>query len=352
MSTRIKIAAALIVSLILGLGISAAVYTSNIKAVQEESELVYFDVVEGDSLPSVLDRLETENLIQSAFFTKLQAKFIEKETVFVGTFALDRSWDSEEILDYLSHPSYGTVETEVFLVEGSWAKDMARAISEKVAVKEEELLELWNDRDYVQTLIDKYEILPQEILENEHARVLLEGYLYPDTYRFYVRASAEDITERLVSTANDKYLSYRDRLPSTMSEYEFMTLSSIVEYEASSDYDMRMVAGVFLNRLNIDMPLQSSVTICYALYDFDTWEECESASNNQLDNPYNTYVYKGLPPGPILNPSVKAIEATLDYTQSNYLFFIADVYNVVDGKVHYQETYAEHEKDRMLLLGY
>ena len=137
-----------------------------------------------------------------------------------------------------------------------------------------------------------------------------------------------------------------------MSEYELMTLASIVEYEASTDEDMRLVAGVFMNRLEAGMKLQSSVTICYALYDFESWEECESASNNQNPSPYNTYVHEGLPPGPILNPSLRAIEATLDYTPSSYLFFIADVHGVVDGKVHYQTTYDEHVQDRLLLLGY
>lgn len=350
MNIRTKIVTALTLGIVLILGVSVVLYSNNTKPVQTESEVIFFDVVEGDSLGSVLSRLEEENLIKSAFFTKYKAKFINKGEVFVGTFALDKSWTSEEILDYLSHASYGAVEAEVFLVEGSWAKDMAKEISETIAVSEERLLELWNDKAYIQTLIDKYEVLPSELLDNTVARVLLEGYLYPDTYRFYVRATEEDVTERLVSNANDKYLTYKDRMPENMSPYELMTLASIVEYEASTDEDMRLVAGVFYNRLDAGMMLQSSVTVCYALYEFDKWEECEQ--NPELDNPYNTYMNEGLPPGPILNPSVRAIEATLDYTESSYLFFIADVHNVVDGRVHYQTTYDEHVQDRILLLGY
>lgn len=328
------------------------VYTTNIKAVQNESEVVYFDVVDGDSLRTVLSRLEEDEIIRSAFFARFKARSVGQQEVYIGTFALDRSWDVAEILDYLSHPSFGAVETEVTLVEGSWARDMARTLSESIAVSETRLLELWNDPTYVQSLIDKFDVLPQDIMNNPHARVLLEGFLYPDTYRFYVRATEEEVTEIILNNSNAKFKTYKDRLPSDLSQFEFMTLASIVEYEASSDEDMRLVAGVFRNRLDIGMKLQSSVTICYALYDFDSWEECESAANNQLDNPYNTYVHLGLPPGPILNPSLRAIEATLDYTKSSYLFFIADVHNVVDGKVHYQTTYEQHVKDRILLLGY
>lgn len=330
----------------------SVLYSNNIKPVQTESETVLFDVVEGDSLKTVLDRLEEGGVIKSSFFARYKAKFIKKQEVFIGTFALDPSWDVEEILDYLSHPGYGAVEATVFLVEGSWAKDMAKTISNSVAIKEQDLIDLWNDEAYIKTLMDKYEVLPADLLLNKDARVLLEGYLYPDTYNFYVRASAQDVTERLVSNANDKYQRYKNRIPKNMSAYEFTTLASIVEYEASSDTDMRLVAGVFENRIEQGIKLQSSVTICYALYDFDSWEECEKASNNQIDSPYNTYRYEGLPPGPILNPSLRALEATLDSTDSDYLFFIADVHNVVDGKVHYQVTYEEHEKDRLLLLGY
>ena len=105
MNIRTKIVTALTIGIVLILGVSVVLYSNNTKPVQTESEVIFFDVVEGDSLGSVLSRLEEENLIKSAFFTKYKAKFINKGEVFVGTFALDKSWTSEEILDYLSHAS-------------------------------------------------------------------------------------------------------------------------------------------------------------------------------------------------------------------------------------------------------
>ena len=99
-----------------------------------------------------------------------------------------------------------------------------------------------------------------------------------------------------------------------------------------------MIAGVFFNRLDKDMMLQSSVTVCYALYDdLTSGEDCEV--NPDIDSLYNTYKYKGLPIGPILNPGEDAIQAVLHPTKSDYLYFVADVYG--DGKVHYAKSYEE-----------
>ncbi len=102
---------------------------------------------------------------------------------------------------------------------------------------------------------------------------------------------------------------------------------------------MYLVSGVFYNRLGIDMPLQSSVTVCYALYDdFAHASDCET--NADIDSPYNTYQHNGLPIGPILNPGKVAIDAALHPQESDYLYFIADIYG--DGTVYYAKTFEEH----------
>jgi UPF0755 protein len=103
--------------------------------------------------------------------------------------------------------------------------------------------------------------------------------------------------------------------------------------------DMRLIAGVFYNRLRINMPLQASPTVCYSLYEFESWLECERRTS--IDSPYNTYVYRGLPVGPILNPSEMAITATLNPQPTDYLYFMADVYG--DGTIYFAKTLAEHE---------
>ena len=135
-----------------------------------------------------------------------------------------------------------------------------------------------------------------------------------------------------------------------MSLHELITLASIVQYEAATSEDMQRIAGVFYNRLKADMPLQSTVTVCYALYDdldrsdTDSWKACEASTD--IDSPYNTYLHSGLPVGPILNPGEEAIEAVLHPENNDYLFFIADINGVKGeaGKVYYSRTYEEHQK--------
>ena len=122
---------------------------------------------------------------------------------------------------------------------------------------------------------------------------------------------------------------------------QILTLASIVQFESATKSDMKKIAGVFYNRLDDNMKLQSSVTVCYALYDdFKDAQDCEV--NTDVDSPYNTYEHKGLPIGPILNPGEDAIDAVLHPTKSDYLYFVADING--DGKVYYSKTLEEHEK--------
>ena len=345
MSTRIKkICGAFFVFIALVL-IMLVIFDYNTKPVSKTSVWVSHEVLPDSHLNGVLEDLDQEGIIRSAFFTRVKALTMPQSTVYAGVYTLNKAWSSGEILKHLSNSgnvSKGN-EVSVLIKEGSWAKDFARLISEQVMLEETDLLNLWNDREYVQSLIDEYDYLPQEIMDNKDAIVLLEGFLYPDTYRFYIDASADDITRRILDNAQSKYaLIMNDIKASGMSVYDTVTLASIVEYEANQFEDMQMIAGVFKNRLAIDMKLQSSVTVCYALYEFDSWLDCESSKNNQYDSPYNTYVVFGLPPGPILNSSTKALTSVIKSIDSDYLFFIADVYG--DGTVYFSEDYEQHKK--------
>lgn len=328
-------------------------YQEQVSRVSENSEPVLFKVNENKGLNKILVKLEEDGLIRSNFYSKVQAKLHRMDRVYAGLYEFNPSMTSYEILGMLNNPSAADKDVTIRLTEGFWAKDMAEEMVFVTDIESEEFLKLWNDKKFIKKMIDKYDFLPPEILEQEDARVLLEGYLYPDTYRINPQNTVEEVTEIILRNGQSKFKTIKDLMEeSELTQHEIYTLASIVEYEAGTNQDMKKVAGVFMNRLDIDMKLQSSVTVCYSLYDFEDWTECESGENIQIDSPYNTYKYKGLPPGPILNPSIKAIKATLDFDDNEYFFFIADVYNVMDGKVHFQETYEEHERLRMELLGY
>ncbi len=300
---------------------------------------VNFVVAEGDNLSSISRKLEQSGYIKSSFVTKVYGKLNNVNGFVLGNFQIDSSWGTPQILEYLTNASNViTNEVTVTLIEGDWAKDIATKLSEKIDVSSDDLLDLWNNKEYVSSLIDEYEVLTEDIL-NDDLNVYLEGYLAPNTYNFYVDASADDITRKLLNQTESIYQKYKSEFDaSEYSIHELFTLASITQYESGNYEDDQIIAGVWYNRLNIDMKLQSSVTVCYSLYNYDNWIECEK--NTNIDSPFNTYMYSGIPIGPILNPGELSIKATLYPKDTNYLFFIADVYG--DNKVYYAETAEEH----------
>lgn len=346
---KVKIANLLVVIgvfLVLVFGTGYFYYTDSIKPVSKDTELVEFVVESGQSVKTVAKNLKKQGIIKNDFTSLLLIKMDKLSSIKKGEYILDKSWDSKQIFTYLNDPLTANVnDTRITIIEGDWAKHIASKVSEKTNVSAEELLSLWNNKEYIQSIMGKYPFLTDEIF-NENARVYLEGYLFPNTYDFYKETTAQDITEKILDQTlviYNKYKNQFDENPKSLSLHQYFTLASIVQYEASSIEDMKTIAGVFYNRLNSGMMLQSSVTVCYAidLEKGDDWIKCEV--NPNFESPYNTYKYKGLPPGPILNPGESAIEAVLNPTPSSYYYFMADVYG--DGKVYYAETYAEHQKN-------
>lgn len=165
----------------------------------------------------------------------------------------------------------------------------------------------------------------------------VEGFLFPATYDIEKGANSKDIIVRMTTEMNEKLTpEIRRRIKDmNMSIYEFITLASIVEREALFDVDRPLIAAVFLHRLRLGMPLQSCATIEYVIGERKPFL---TETDTQIDSPYNTYVHKGLPPGPISNPGMKSIMAVLDAQPTDYLFFVADK----DGHHRFSKTYEEH----------
>ena len=273
--------------------------------------------------------------------TLIYAKLNNLTNIKMGTYILDNSWDTDKILTYLNSSTTALTNTvSITFIEGDWAKHIATKISENTNVSYDELIALWNDEAYVRSLQQDYPFITDEIFNSE-TRCLLEGYLSPNTYEFYKETNAYDVTKTILNQTLKVYNKYKEQMKnSELSIHEIYTLASIVQYEASNVDDMKMIAQVFYNRLAINMPLQSSVTVCYALdiEKDDDWIKCEV--NPNYDSLYNTYKYNGLPPGPILNPGESAIDAVLNPEYNEYYYFMADVYG--DGTVYYAKTLDEH----------
>lgn len=316
-------------------------YNQSLQPVSTKSESVSFEVESGEAMTSIISRLKDENLIKSELVTKMYSKLNGLQDVKAGNFVLDKSWSTSEILEVLNDAKKAKGdEVSITFREGIWAKDIAVEIENKLGIKAKDLIALWNDTEYIKELMKTYPFLQEDVL-NDQTRVKLEGYLFPETYTFAKDADAKEITKIFLDHFQSVYTKYESDIKNSgMSIHDVITLASIVQYEASKPEDMKMIAGVFFNRLNSDMTLGSSVTICYAMYDkLNDPADCEV--NTNIDSPYNTYLHKGLPIGPIENPGEEAIDAVLHPTKSDYLYFVADIYG--DGTVYYSKTLDEQE---------
>jgi len=180
----------------------------------------------------------------------------------------------------------------------------------------------------------------------------LEGYLFPDTYRVYASSTAAEVVEKMLDNFNKKLT---PKMRADIKEqgktiYEIITLASIVEKEAPIDNqtgnnrDARIIAGIFLNRLEIGQGLQSDATLSYIYSDNNP---THSGSELENSSPYNTYKYRGLPPGPICNPGIIAIEAAIYPIKTDYNYFLTP-----KGKeeVIYSRTYEEHLQNKYKYL--
>ena len=340
------IIASVIIAIIVVFIIGFSVVKINTSAISNKSEEVVFTVKEGETLDSIVDNLEKQDIIKNATFAKLSAKLSGTNNFIVGQFKVNKNWGSDKILTYLTNPK-NVLRDEVMITfkEGIWAKEIASLIESNLNIPAADMIALWNDEAFLKNCIEKYSFLDDSILNNEY-RIKLEGYLFPETYSFNKNATKEEITYTFLDHFNEEYESVKKQIDkSGMSVHEVVTLASVVQYESKSKEDMDMIAGVFENRLKVNMPLQSSVTVCYAMYEYESWQECET--NTQIDSPYNTYQNAGLPIGPILNPGKDAIESVLNPKKHDFVYFIADINNVRGegkGKVFYSKTLDEHLK--------
>src|SRR5699024_8200800 len=167
----------------------------------------------------------------------------------------------------------------------------------------------------------------------------LEGYLFPATYDANQNVPLKELVTQMVAKSDEIMSNYYEDIDkSDLNVHEVLTLASLVEKEGVTDEDRKMIAQVFFNRIDADMPLQSDISVLYAL-----GEHKEKVYNKdlQVDSPYNLYQNTGYGPGPFNNPSQEAIEAVLNPTDNNYLYFVADVST---GEVYYANTFDEHNE--------
>lgn len=193
-----------------------------------------------------------------------------------------------------------------------------------------------------------FDLTPYDFLASLPATATLEGFLYPDSYRVPTDADAAYLVNLMLTTFGERVTpAVRQAFGAQgLTVYEAVTLASIVERETPQVQERPLVAGVYLNRLSQGMLLQADPTVQYAVgYQADTgswWKNPLFLVDLELDSPYNTYVYAGLPPGPIANPSLTSMQGVAEPVQTSFLFFVADCSNSTPGAHLFSETYEEH----------
>ena len=297
-------------------------------------ETVVFEIKDGESSIEIADSLKKEKLIKSKYFFLLLYK-LENSKIKFTTYELNRSMNVYEILDTISTGNgINTNLVNITLKEGDTIKNFSKEISDKTGNSYTEVIAVFNDKTFIKKMIDKYWFLDDSLLSN-NLYYPLEGYIVPDTYEINSKSSIEDIIIKLLNESDKKFASYKN----IENFKDIVILSSIVEKEAITIEDKKEVAGVFYNRIASNMNLGSDVTVYYGLQ-LDMSNDLTSEQINSV-NAYNTRLpeMRGkLPIGAVCNPSVETINATIDYSKNDYLYFVADK----NGKVYYSKTLNEH----------
>lgn len=265
--------------------------------------------------------LKEENIIKNVELFVIFAKYYEiDEKLKSGIYEFSEKMNLKEVLFKLTQGGLPPF-IKVTIKEGYTLKDIAKTFEESgICTKEkffEEVSKIDEYRDY--------------IFEDAKS---LEGFLYPDTY-YFERENLKKNIIMMLENFNKKFFEIYKDYTGNLTKYDILKLSSIVEKEAMVDEERDLIAGVFMNRLEIGMPLQADPTLKYIL---DNPSYTLSSKELEIDSPYNSYKYNGLPPTPICNPSIKSIFAVLNPKKTDYLYFVADG----KGRHLFAKTFEEH----------
>lgn len=298
------------------------------------NKIVGFTVEKGETAKEISIKLKSQGLIRhsSVFRTYSLLRGLSKR-LQAGQYELSFSTSLSYIAKKLSA---GEVKKEkITIIEGWSLKDVAQYFQDNDISSQEEFLELAK-KDFSQGL---------SILSDKPKDLDLEGYLFPDTYEIIPRTGVENIIKKILNNLEQKLTpDLREEISQQKkSIFEIMTMASIIEKEVRVFEDKKLVSGIFWKRLEIGKQLQSCATINYITGKNDAGALLEDL---EIDSPYNTYKYYGLPLGPITNPGLDSILAAIYPQESDYLYYLS----ARDGKTIFSKTYKEHNEAKAKYL--
>lgn len=313
--------------------ISILVYFNSVinRPLKNSNSTIDIVVEEGEGFSAILEKLDKENYLRNKLFVKIKVRMDYKEINLIpGTYEIKTSVSLKELIKELQTEDINKNIISITIPEGYSIDDMAKLFEEK---------NLFSKEDFIEA-IKKYP-LPDYVINNSNKKYNLEGYLYPDTYNFEKDSTAEEV----IRIMNNEFNLVLEKLEKetgkklTANEIETLIIkASLIEKEVANSEEKNIVASVIENRLKNNMKLQFCSTVNYVIgyegHEVLTYKDIE------VESPYNTYKYTGLPVGPICSPGKLSIEAALSPDNTDYLYFVLSE----DNKTHYfSKTSEEHE---------
>lgn len=351
------------ISLLIFLGlISAGAYfgyqyvQSSLQPVDASSkQYVTVQIPEGANVQTIGSTLEKSGLIKHGVIFAFYAKYKNYSDLKSGYYNLQKSMSTEDIIHELQKG--GTAEAQepalanLTIPEGYTIDQMAQAVGQlqgefKEPLTADAFLAKVQDDNFISQEVAKYPSLLESLPTKESGvRYRLEGFLFPATYSIKESTTIESLIDEMLA-AMDKTLAphYSTIKSKNLTVNELLTIASLVEKEGAKTEDRKLIAGVFYNRLNLGMPLQSNIAILYAQGKLGQKISLadDAGIDTSINSPYNVYTNLGLMPGPVDSPSLDAIESSINQTKSENLYFVADV---TDGKVYYASNKEEHDRN-------
>lgn len=288
-----------------------------------------FEVRPGAPATAILTDLQASGIISNAKLARLfLVERMGDPPLHAGEYRFDRPLTIPQVLDRLVRGD--VVLHPVTVVEGLTLEETARHLADLGLGREELFLERMRD--------------PSPIADLDPEANTLEGYLLPDTYSFARGTSEAEIVATLVRTFRRQFTAQVEPLMTGDEERalrDLVSLAAIVEKEAMLDEERPVIAGVYANRLVRGIGLYADPTVIYALKQAGTWDGNLRRDDLRFDSPYNTYVYPGLPPGPICSPGIASLIAAARPTETSYLYFVSRN----DGSHVFAETLREHNRN-------
>ena len=318
-------------------------------------QYVKVQIPEGSNSQEIGSILEKSGLIKHGLLFTAYVKYKNYSDLKSGYYNLQKSMGTEDLIKALQKGGTPEPQEVVYanltIPEGFTLEQIAQTVAQlqgefKEPLTAEAFMAKVQDENFIAQEVAKYPKLLESLpAKDSGVRYRLEGYLFPATYTIKESTTIESLIDEMLATM-DKNLSphYATIKEKNLTVNELLTIASLVEKEGAKTEDRKLIAGVFYNRLNLGIPLQSNIAILYAEGKLGQKISLadDVAIDTTIDSPYNVYKNIGLMPGPVDSPSLDAIESSINQTKSDNLFFVA---NVQDGKVYFAATKEEHDKN-------